>query len=123
MNSSKLNQNLMLFATVIIPELEGDSVRKRDFWNNYYTLFLEMDIDIQKQLEMLIKLISVLSFFYTFHAFNQLDFKQRQKYIKRLFNFPYSKIVSGLTGLRSLCLFAYYSQEDNWKEINYNGPV
>lgn len=121
--TKEIDQDLLLFASVIITELEGDDVLKKEFWNSFHSMFLELDEDVQKQLKLLISAISMLSLVYTFQAFNKLDYTKRQNYISRLFNFPFSKFVSGLTGLRSLCLFAFYTQKEQWQKINYDGPA
>ena len=112
----------MLFASVILPILEENEELKSQFWLDFHGFFLGQDKDVQNQLKLLIKVISSLSILYTFKSFKRLSFAQRQKYIESLFNFPIPLFVSGLTGLRSLCLFAFYSNEAQWKKINYHGP-
>lgn len=114
--AAKHKENTLLFASVILPILEEDESIKDQFWNDFEFFLSGQDIDIQNQLKLLIKLISYLSFLYTFKAFNRLSIKKRQKYIQKLFNFPIPMFVSGLTGLRSLCLFAFYTNESQRKK-------
>lgn len=115
-------ENLLLFASVILPILhENEEVLER-FWEDFQDYFLELEGDVQEQLKLLIKAISAMSFLYNFKSFRKLDFQQREKYIKKLFNFPIPLFVGGLTGLRSLCFFAFYTNESEWKKIKYNGP-
>lgn len=121
--SAKYKENTLLFASVIIPSLNEDESLKEQFWNDFQAYFLALDIDVQNQLQLLVKAISALSIVYTFKGFNRLSFEQRKKYISRLFHFPIPMFVSGLTGLRSLFLFTYYTNETQWKKIKYNGPI
>jgi len=116
-------KTVYLFASVIIPDLKQNASLESEFILNFEKLFFGFDPDTQKKLKLFISLISLLSFFYTARAFEKLSFEKRQSYIDRLFNFPLSKIISALTGLRTLCFISYYSLKEVWNSINYDGPI
>lgn len=111
------------FASVIIPDLNQNTSLESGFIVNFEKLFFGFDPDTQKKLKLFISLISLLSFFYTARSFENLSFEKRQDYIERLFKFPINKIISALTGLRTLCFISYYSLKEVWTSINYDGPI
>lgn len=121
--SAEYKENTLLFASVILPSLNEDESLKEQFWNDFQAYFFGLDVDVQNQLQLLVKVIRFLSIVYNFKSFNRLNYVQRKKYITRLFQFPIPMFVSGLTGLRSLFLFSYYTNETQWKKIKYNGPI
>lgn len=114
---------VFLFASVIIPDLEQNILMERDFIINFEKLFFGFDPDTQKKLKLFISVISILSLFYNARSFDKLSYQKRQNYIERLFNFPITKIISALTGLRTLCFISYYSLKEVWTSINYDGPI
>ena len=121
--SIKQREKLLGFARVIIPELEEENGLKNDFIIHFEKLFFSFDKDTQKKLLLFISVISVLSLFYNAKAFSRLTYDEQKTYIARLYNFPVAKIVSALTGLRTLCFISYYSIKEVWKTINYDGPI
>lgn len=124
MNTTSVLLNIMLpFATVMIPDLEEMENERDDFYQSLKDFFKSIDAKTKKQLFLLLHLINFLSYLYNAKGFNKLSYSSRKKYIKKLFNLPINKIVGGLIGLRSLCFFTYYTQEKQWKKINYDGPI
>lgn len=117
------NRKLMLFASVIIPDLESDEKLRALFWNNFQRLFSGFDEEIQSKLLLLIKVMAVFSYLYNFKPFDKLSIIKREKFIAQLFKFPFAKFVSGLNGLKTLCFIAFYNIEEVYKEINYDGPL
>lgn len=116
-------KTVFLFASVIIPDLNQSTSLENDFILHFEKLFFGFDPDTQRKLKLFISIISILSFFYNARSFEKLSFEKRQNYIERLFNFPINKIISALTGLRTLCFISYYSLKEVWTSINYDGPI
>ena len=112
-------EKLLGFARVFIPELENEI----DFIFQFEILFSGFDKDTQKKLLLFISVLSFLSYFYTAKAYRRLSFDQQKSYLARIYNFPVAKIVSAFTGLRTLCFISYYSMQEVWKTIHYDGPL
>lgn len=124
MNTSSVLTNILVpFATIMIPDLEDSNDERDEFHESLLSFFKTIDVGTQKQLFLLLHLINFLSYVYNAKGFRKLSYQSRKVYIKKLFNFPINKVVGGLTGLRSLCFFTYYTQEQQWKKINYDGPI
>lgn len=124
MNSdSEHSKSVILFASVIIPELEGNNSLKENFLINYWKLFSDVDKESQKKIRLLVSVISFLSLVYNLSSFSALSYAKRQAYINKLFHFPVKKLVGGLTGLRALSMISYYNIEEVMSEINYDGPI
>lgn len=122
-NESSHIKSVLLFAGVIIPEIEGNSKYADDFSQNYKLIFTDIDSDSQQKIELLVNVFSLLSYIYNFSSLSNLSYKKRQSYVEKMFHFPISKFVSGLTGLRALCMISYYNIEEVMREINYDGPI
>lgn len=116
-------EKLLGFAGVIIPDLRQENGLKNDFIIHFEKLFFGFDKDTQKKLLLFISVLSFLSLFYNAKAYSKLTYDEQKAYIDRLYNFPVAKIVSALTGLRTLCFISYYSIKEVWKTIHYDGPV
>jgi|GEM_PF-2678722 len=116
-------QNIILIAEVIVPELHDNDALKYTFIKNFKQVYQDLENDSATKIKLLVKLIEYLSFIYNFNSFENLNYIKRKKYINKLFHFPIGKIVAGLTGLRSLIFISYYSIDNIWPTINYNGPI
>lgn len=114
---------VFLFAEVIIPDLKQNALLKDDFIFNFEKMFFGFDARTQSKLKLFISVISILSLFYNVQSFEKLSYSKRQNFIEQLFDFPIGKIVSALTGLRTLCFIAFYSIKEVWTSINYDGPI
>ena len=116
-------QNIILIAEVIVPELHDNDALKYTFIKNFKQVYQDLENDSATKIKLLVKLIEYLSFIYNFNSFENLNYIKRKKYINKLFHFPIGKIVAGLTGLRSLIFISYYSIDNIWPTINYDGPI
>jgi hypothetical protein len=116
-------RSVFVFAGVIIPTLENNSELKQPFIDNFEKLMLGIEPESYDKIKMLVKAVSVLSWVYYQKSFQALNSHQKQKFINKLFHFPISKIVAGLTGLKSLVYIAYYGIPAVWNEIDYDGPI
>lgn len=121
--NSKFKQTIILFTEVIIPDLRNNTSIKYAFIKNFKQLISGLEPDSESKIKLLVMVIDKLSLVYNFQSFEKLSYKQRKKYIDRLFNFPIGKIIGGLTGLRSIVMISYYGIDDVWKSIHYDGPV
>lgn len=122
-NESSHIKSVVLFAGVIIPEIESNTKYLLPFTENYLRLITDIDADSQKKIRLLVNVFSKLSYIYNLSSLNNLSYSKRQKYVDKMFHFPFSKFVSGLTGLRALCMISYYNIEEVMHEIKYDGPV
>ena len=120
---SKFEQNIILFAEVIVPNLHENTSLENSFVKNFKQLFLGLEADSASKIKLLVNVIDKLSFVYNLKSFEKLSYEKRKKYIDKLFQFPIGKVVAGLTGLRSLIFISYYGIDEVWPIINYNGPI
>ena len=119
----KFKQTIILFAEVIIPDLHNKTSLEYAFIKNFKQVIDGIEPESAGKIKLLVKVIDKLSLVYNFKTFEQLTYKQRTKYIDRLFNFPVGLVVGGLTGLRSIVMISYYGIQEVWSTINYDGPV
>ncbi len=122
MNDQELSE-VFYFATVLVPELEENIRLREPFIENFNEVFSGLEDESKQKLKLLITLVSMLSFVYTFKRINKLDYTKRKKFVDKLFSFPYAKVVGGVNGLKALCFIAYYGIEEVWGTINYKGPT
>ena len=123
MSGTNFERNVLLFAGVIVPQLESDSALQKPFIDNFEKLMNGIETDSFDKIKLLVKVIGVLSWAYNRKSFQALNLEQKEQFIEKLFRFPVSKLVAGLTGLRSLVFIAYYGIPVVWEEINYDGPI
>ena len=123
MSKTNFERNVLLFAGVIVPQLENNSALQKPFLDNFEKLMSGIESDSSDKIKLLVKVLGVLSWVYNRKSFQALYKKQKERFIANLFRFPVSKIVAGLTGLRSLVFIAYYGIPVVWEEINYDGPI
>ena len=119
----KYKQTIVLFAEVIIPDLQNNTSMEYAFIKNFKQIINGLEPESAGKIKLLVKVIDKLSVVYNFKTFEHLTYKQRTRYIDRLFNFPVGIVVGGLTGLRSIVMISYYGIDDVWKSIHYDGPV
>ena len=120
---SKFEQNIILFAEGIVPDLYKNTSLEHSFVKNFKQLFIGLEADSASKIKLLVNVIDKLSFVYNLRSFEKLSYEKRKKYIDKLFQFPIGKVVAGLTGLRSLIFISYYGIDEVWPIINYNGPI
>ena len=123
MSETNFERNVLLFAEVIVPQLENNSALQKLFMDNFEKLMSGIEPDSSDKIKLLVKVLGILSWVYNRKSFQALNTDQKQQFIDKLFRFPVSKIVAGLTGLRSLVFIAYYGIPVVWKEINYEGQI
>ena len=116
-------QTVILFAKVIIPDLQNSTSLEYAFIKNFKQVINGLEPESESKIKLLVKVIDKLSLIYNFKSFGNLNDKQRANYIDKLFSFPIGKVVGGLTGLRSIVMISYYGIEEVWSTINYDGPV
>lgn len=114
---------VLIFAGVIVPQLENSSALQKPFLDNFEKLMNGIEPDSFDKIKLLVKVIGILSWLYNLKSFEALNRDQKERYVEKLFHFPISMLVAGLTGLRSLVFIAYYGIPTVWREINYEGPI
>lgn len=123
MSETNFGRIVLLFAGVIVPQLESNSALQKPFLDNFEKLMRGLESDSFDKIKLLVKVIGVLSWVYNLKSFQNLNTDQKERFIEKLFRFPVSMFVAGLTGLRSLVFIAYYGIPIVWEEINYDGPI
>jgi len=93
---------------------------KEAYLTNFYHLLHGFDADSQKKLLLLIKVLNISSTLRYFKSINRLSEKKRNNLLKAFYNSPITKLRGGLNGLRSLCLLAFYSMDENKEMIGYH---
>ncbi|MCH7512527.1 MAG: hypothetical protein IH947_01070 [Bacteroidetes bacterium] len=121
--SKAFKRNTLLVAGVIVPDLRDNEALSEAFWENFVKLLSGLPPESVGKLQLLIKVVSLLSWIYNLKPFTALNARVRQMYIDRLFSLPVSKIAGGLTGLRSLIFISFYGIPTVWESINYEGPI
>lgn len=119
----KQRTTIVYFAEILIPDLKDNPDESRNFLEHFISYFKLQDLKIQKQLGLLILVINYLCVIFKGRTFNSCSDIQKESYVKRLFYFPIPKLINGVTGLRTLCLFTYYGHADQWKKLKYDGPI
>ncbi len=120
---TSFKKNLIAIAEVVLPDIQTDAKLKEDFWNNFSYFFNDLDADSSGKLKLLTGVIAKLSWVYNVKSFNKLNVVSREHYLKKISDFPVSKITAGFTGLRNLIMVSYYSMNNTWDDINYDGPI
>jgi hypothetical protein len=123
MPETYFERNVLIFAGVIVPQLENKSTLQKPFLDNFEKLMKGIEPDSYDKIKLLVKVIGIFSWVYNLKSFKALNRDQKERFIEKLFHFPISMLVAGLTGLRSLVFIAYYGIPAVWKDINYDGPI
>lgn len=79
----------------------------------FLEFFKDLDANTRIKLGLLLKLINIVAIFHYFKNFSKLKGQQREKVLSFFAKSPIPKLQGGITGLRSICLVAFYSCEKN----------
>jgi len=123
MPETNFERNVLFFAGVIVPEIESSTALQQPFMVNFKQLMSGIEPDSFTKINLLVKVIGMLSWIYNLESFQKLSIQKKEHFIGQLYRFPISKIVGGLTGLKSLVFIAYYGIPTVWEEIHYQGPI
>ncbi len=121
--SRAFKKTTLLVAGVIVPDLVDSEPLSEAFWENFVKLLSGLPPESVNKLQMLLKVIGLLSWVYHLKPLSALNAGVRQAFIDRLFSFPILKIQGGLTGLRSLIFISFYGIPAVWESIQYEGPI
>lgn len=114
---------VVYLAEAFIPELREDLGLKKDFIESFLFFFKDLDEDAAGKLKLLPKVLNILSVLNSFKTLKNHTPETRERVLQKLSHFPVSKIVAGLTGIRSLIFVSYYSMPQVWGRLNYDGPI
>ncbi len=112
MFSDSLKTRYLAIAEIIIPDIAENTALQIAFFTNFTIFFDSLDKDSSSKIELLIKVLSILAFFYQFKQIEKQSIEQRILFFDKIQHFPIAKIVAGFTGLRSLTLMSFYSMQD-----------
>lgn len=120
---SQFQQHIICLAEAFVPELRGNSTLQAEFWESFTHFFKDLDEDSASKLKLLPKVLNVLTFLRSFKTLAGHAPEKRETILIKLGDFPVSKIVAGMTGIRSLIFVAFYSMPETWKFVHYDGPI
>lgn len=121
--TSSFKTKVIAIAEVVIPSTAKNEELKNKFWKNFSYFFNDLDKDSASKLQLLTKAIASICFLYNFKSIEKLSLEKRETFLNKIHHFPVSKIVAGFTGLRNLMMVSFYSMEDTWNHIGYDGPI
>ncbi|MDF1549550.1 MAG: hypothetical protein P1P88_17115 [Bacteroidales bacterium] len=110
-----MNEKIISIAQTFISK----TPEKEAYLKNFFHLLHGFDQDSQKKLLLLIKVLNVFSNLRYFKPINRISEIKRNKLLHAIYNAPISKLRGGVNGLRSLCLLAFYSMDENRASIGY----
>ena len=106
----------------ILPSVTDDTLLDKII-SNLEDFLKEMDEDVEKNLKLLIKVIYILASARNLKSLKSFTEEERERFFNWLYNFPIGKIAAGFNGLRAIILMSYYSLEESWDKIGYDGPI
>ncbi len=81
---------------------------------------------LKKDIHLLLRFFDsrILSLFlmFKFKPFTKMSRDEKEAYLKKWAFSKISLMRSGMTGLKSLCGWGYYCQEEHWKDLDFPGP-
>jgi len=89
------------------------TINKNSYLQNFYNLLHGFDNGSQKKIMLLIKVLNVFSMIRYFKQIHEISSIRRDAFLKFFHNVPINIVRGGITGLRSLCLLAFYSLDEN----------
>lgn len=123
MKSEKQKIALLSLAEVIIPSLQTRPMVKEKLWENFCYFLGDMDTDSQKKIQLLLFALKIWSVLRYGRSYPKMNPSQRKRFFLGLLRFPIALIVAGATGLKSLIYVSYYSLDESWENIDYQGPL
>ena len=106
----------------ILPSITDDILLDKVI-DNLEDFLEEMDEEVEKNLKLLIKVIDILASIRNLKSLKSLTEEEIERFFNWLYNFPIGKIAAGFNGLRAIILMSYYSLEESWDKIGYDGPI
>ena len=67
--------------------------------------------------------LQYFSLFYFRKPFTRLSKEQKIQYLKKIEDFPLSKVRQGFWGIKIFVYWGYYTQEPTWAGLHYGGPL
>jgi hypothetical protein len=112
-----MNKIIVGIAEVFVArKIEPDN-----YITNFYHILMGFDEDSRGKLLLLIKVVNILSLLRYAKTIDKLELVKRDNLLKKMHNAPINVLRGGITGLRSLCLLSFYSLEENWQMIGFEG--
>lgn len=82
-----------------------------------------LEPDLRKKLLLLFTVIEILGFFFCGKPFTRAGIAGRERLLRWMENNPVGALRLGFFGLKTYICMGYYTREDIWKTIGYEGPV
>jgi hypothetical protein len=83
----------------------------------------KMDGTIRAQVLLLIFVVEILGFFFGLKPFSRNSPEAQDRQLRWMEYNPIPKIRLGFFGLKTFVCMGYYTREDIWKDMNYEGPI
>ncbi len=116
-------KNIVSVAQILIPDLQHNKIMQDIFWQNFMYIYNDLDADSAQKIRLLSTVLNILCVLYYATSISSINQQKGEKFFKKIQSFPISKVSAGFTGLKSLILVSYYSTEQSWKNIQYEGPI
>jgi len=78
---------------------------------------------LRKKFLLFFKVIQVLGIVFYLRPFTSLPPEKQDKLLRRLENGPLRLLRMGFFGIKTYICMGYYTREDVWQTIDYDGPV
>jgi len=88
-------------------------LEKEAFLANFNHLLHGFDHDSQKKLMLLVRVLNLYSLIRYFKPIHKLGTSKVERLLQTFYHSSIAKLRGGITGLRSLCLLAFYSMDEN----------
>jgi len=83
----------------------------------------QLEPDLRKKLLMLFLIINPLGILFGGKTFSKANTKNQDRLLTWMEQNPISALRLGFFGLKSYVCMGYYTREDIWKVIKYDGPI
>ncbi len=117
------SKDLIPIAELIIPSLQDRPKHKQKLYENMIFFLNNSGSENVLLLKKFIILLKIASFIMFGRSYTQLGTTKRLNFFSIMDQFPIKVVIAGLTGLRTLICISYYTMEEVWSEIGYEGPT
>jgi hypothetical protein len=83
----------------------------------------QLEPDLRKKLLILFLIMNSLGIFFGGKTFSKANAKNQDRLLTWMEQNPMSGLRLGFFGLKSYVCMGYYTKEDIWKVIQYDGPI
>ncbi|KPA10443.1 conserved hypothetical protein, membrane [Candidatus Magnetomorum sp. HK-1] len=117
-------QTIIAAADTIIPEYAGlSSAGTSETVGVMDWAIAQMPSNLRIQFLFFITIVYLMGFFFGGRSFDKNSPKDRIRQLKWMEKSKIRAFRMGFLGLKSYICMGYFTREDTWKDIHYNGPL